>query len=100
MKVSLFFSVLLVFLFSFGNCWTVFEKNQNDGLHRIPAQRMERFRPNLENVGNQTEFNLREYNFNNRKHIPKPISIKLNNYVNDQCYGEIFIGTLKQSFLV
>jgi hypothetical protein len=46
----------------------VFEENQNDNLHRIPVRRMKRFRPNLENVENQTEFNLRKYNFNNRKH--------------------------------
>jgi len=68
MKVSLFFRVFLVFVLSFGNCWTVFEDNQNDNLHRIPVRRMKRFRPNLENVENQTEFNLRKYNFNNRKH--------------------------------
>jgi hypothetical protein len=94
MKVSLFFRVLLVFVLSFGNCWAILEDNENDGLHRIPVHRMKRFRPNL------TEFNLRKYNFNNRKHDPKPVGIKQYNFINNINVGEISIGTPKKSFLV
>ncbi len=100
MKVSLLFRVVLVFVFSFGNCWTVFEDNQNEGLHRIPVHRTKRFRPNLKNVGNGTEFNSRKYDFNNRKHAPKPVDIKQYNFINQEYTGEISIGTPEQSFLV
>ncbi len=100
MKVSLLFRVVLVFVFSFGNCWTVFEDNQNEGLHRIPVHRMKRFRPDLKNVGNETEFNSRKYVFNNRKHALKPVDIKQYNFINQEYAGEISIGTPKQSFLV
>ncbi len=50
MKASLFFRVLLVVVFSFGNCLAIFKDNQNDGFHRIPVHRMKSFRPNLGNV--------------------------------------------------
>jgi hypothetical protein len=94
MKVSLFFRVLLVIVFSFGNCWTISDDNENDGLHRIPIHRMKIFRPNL------TEYYLRKFNFNNRKHDRKPMSIKQNNFINVINVGEISIGTPKQKFLV
>ncbi len=61
---------------------------------------MKRFRPILENVENQTEFNLRKYNFNNLKHDQKPIDIKQFNFINEYYAGEISIGTPEQSFLV
>jgi hypothetical protein len=92
--VSLFFRVLLVFVFSFDNCWTISEDNENDGLHRIPIHRMKIFRPNL------TVSNLRKYNFNNRKNDRKPVGIKQNNFINSINFGEISIGTPKQKFLV
>jgi hypothetical protein len=98
MKVSLFFLVL--FVFSFVNCWAIFEDSQNDGLHRIPVHRIKRFQPNLENARNQTVFNLRKYDFYNRKHGPKPIYIKQNNFINLVYVGEISIGTPGQRFLV
>ncbi len=89
MKVSLFFRVLLVFVFSFGNSWAILEDNENDGLHRIPVHRMKRFGQNL----TELHLNLRKYNFNNRKHDPKPVGIKQYNFINNINVGEISIGS-------
>jgi hypothetical protein len=42
MKRSLFFQVVLVFIFTYGNGRAMFEDNEGDGLHRIPMHRVKK----------------------------------------------------------